>query len=349
MAMTSKYPRWLIPAVMLSDVLLINAAFLLAYAARYRLQLFRPVEPEFDNPIDVYFPFMLVLTILLIAAYKFDNVYVPRRLGLWIDQMSRLVRSTMMAMLIMICITFIYQPFFYSRLIFLYDIILTIVLLGLSRFLWGIVLGVLRKRGVGVVRVLIVGAGEVGRTVIRTVMAQPEFGYQIVALVDDHVDSTTPLIGPVPALEGTQHLPQIVAEQNIDEVVVALPWSDHKRILEIFQECEQLGIRARTVPDLFQLSLNRVDVEDLGGVPLIGLRPAAIRGANLFVKRAMDVIIGSLIDDHRVAHHGAADRWPSSWIRRGRLFSGRSAWACTDRNLSCTSSAPCAKARTKKR
>ena len=66
----SRYPRWLIPAVILSDVVLINAAFLLAYAARYRLQLFRPVEPEFDNPIDVYFPFMIVLTILLIAAYK---------------------------------------------------------------------------------------------------------------------------------------------------------------------------------------------------------------------------------------------------------------------------------------
>jgi exopolysaccharide biosynthesis polyprenyl glycosylphosphotransferase len=293
--MTSKFPRWLIPAVILGDALLINAAFLLAYAARYRLQLFRPVEPEFDNPIDVYFPFMLVLTIVLIVAYKIDNVYVPRRLSLWIDQMSRLVRSTMMAMLIMISITFIYQPFFYSRLIFLYDIILTIVLLGLGRFAWGVMLGLLRKRGVGVVRVLIVGAGEVGRTVIRTVMAQPEFGYQIVALVDDHVDSTTPMIGPVPAIEGTQHLPQLVAEKNIDEVVVALPWSDHKRILEIFQCCEGLGVRARTVPDLFQLSLNRVDVEDLGGVPLIGLKPAAIKGANLFVKRVTDVVFGSLM------------------------------------------------------
>lgn len=292
--MTSKYPRWLIPMVVLSDVVLINVAFLLAYAVRYRLQLFRPVEPEFDNPIDVYFPFMIVLTILLIVAYKIDNVYVPRRLGLWIDQMSRLVRSTMIAMLIMISITFIYQPFFYSRLIYLYDIILTLVLLGLGRFLWGLLLGLLRKRGIGVVRVLIVGAGEVGRTVIRTVMAQPEFGYQIVALVDDHVDSTTLMIGPVPALEGTQHLPQIVAEKNIDEVVVALPWSDHKRILEIFRLCEQQSVRVRTVPDLFQLSLNRVDVEDLGGVPLIGLKPAAIKGASLFVKRAMDVILGCL-------------------------------------------------------
>ncbi len=291
----SRFPRWLIPAVILSDMVLINAAFLLAYEVRYRWQLFRPVEPEFDNPIDVYYPFMLVLTILLIAAYKIDNVYVPRRLGMWLDQMSRIVRSTMIAMLIMIGITFIYQPFFYSRLIYLYATILIIALLGLGRLLWGVVLGQLRARGIGVSRVLIVGAGDVGRMVIRTVMAQPEFGYRIMALVDDHVETSALSIGPVPMIEGTRRLPQIVAEKHIDEVIVTLPWTDHQRILDIFQLCESLGVRARTVPDLFQLSLNRVDVEDLGGVPVIGLKPASIRGANLIVKRIMDVVLGSLM------------------------------------------------------
>ena len=188
--MRSRYPRWLIPAVILSDIVLMNTAFLLAYAARYRLQLFRPVEPEFDNPVDVYFPFMIVLTILLITAYKIDNVYVPRRLGMWLDQMSRIVRSTMIAMLIMIGITFIYQPFFYSRLIYLYATILIVLLLGFGRLLLGIVLGELRRRDIGVSRIVIVGAGDVGRTVIRTLLAQPEFGYRVVALVDDHVASS---------------------------------------------------------------------------------------------------------------------------------------------------------------
>jgi hypothetical protein len=129
---------------------------------RYRTVV-PPVEPEFDNPIDVYFPFMIVLTILLIAAYKIDNVYVPRRLGMWLDQMSRIVRSTMIAMLIMIGITFIYQPFFYSRLIYLYATILIMLLLALGRLVWGVILGQLRQRGLGVSRVLIVGAGDVGR------------------------------------------------------------------------------------------------------------------------------------------------------------------------------------------
>lgn len=291
----SRFPRWLIPTVILSDVVLINAAFLLAYMARYRLQLFRPVEPEFDNPIDVYYPFMLVLTILLMAAYQIDNVYQPRRLGMWLDQMSRIVRSTMITMLIMIGITFIYQPFFYSRLIYLYATILIVLLLAPGRLVWGLVLGRLRARGIGVSRVLIVGAGDVSRMVIRTVMAQPEFGYRIVALVDDQMDPSALSIGPVPAIEGTQRLPQIIAEKNIDEVIVALPWTDHQRILDIFQACDRLGVRARSVPDLFQLSLNRVDVEDLGGVPVIGLKAASIRGANLIVKRMMDVALGSLM------------------------------------------------------
>jgi exopolysaccharide biosynthesis polyprenyl glycosylphosphotransferase len=199
-----------------------------------------------------------------------------------------------MAILIMIAITFIYQPFFYSRLIFLYFSILIVMLLGLGRLGWGIALGQMRKRGIGVVRVLIVGAGEVGRTVIRTVMAQPELGYRIVALIDDHLDNT-PTIGPIPAIEGTHCLAQLVPEKQVDEVVIALPWTDHRRILDIFQQCEQLNVRARTVPDIFQLSLNRVDVEDLGGVPLIGLKPASIKGANLVAKRVMDVILGGLI------------------------------------------------------
>jgi voltage-gated potassium channel Kch len=141
----------------------------------------------------------------------------------------------MIAMLIMIGITFIYQPFFYSRLIYLYAAILIMLLLGLGRFLWGLVLGQLRARGIGVSRVLIVGAGDVGRTVIRTVMAQPEFGYRVVALVDDHTESSVLSIGPVPMIEGLQCLPQIIAEKSIDEVIVALPWADHQRILDIFQ------------------------------------------------------------------------------------------------------------------
>jgi exopolysaccharide biosynthesis polyprenyl glycosylphosphotransferase len=48
------------------------------------------------------------------------------------------------------------------------------------------------------------------------------------------------------------------------------------------------------VPDLFQLSLTQVDIDDLNGVPLIGTKSVSIKGWNLAVKRAIDVILSGL-------------------------------------------------------
>jgi exopolysaccharide biosynthesis polyprenyl glycosylphosphotransferase len=293
--MKPKYPRWLIFVVVIGDAVLLNVAFLLAYALRYDVQLLRPVEPIYDTPPTVYIPFAILLTLLLLITYKIDGVYQSRRLGMWLDQMYAIVRGTTLGILLMVGITFFYQPAFYSRLIFVYDSVMIILLMGVSRFVWGFILGGLRRRGIGVVRVLIVGAGEVGRTVIRTVMAQPELGYRIGGLIDDDPDTGTLNIGPIPVLGGLENISQVIKDEHIDEVVIALPWTDQQRVLDVFQTCDRLGVRARTVPDIFQLSLSRVDVEDLGGVPLLGLQSASFRRTNLLVKRVTDLILGSLI------------------------------------------------------
>lgn len=293
--MKPKYPRWLMWCVVIGDSVLINVAFLLAYTLRYDVQLLRPVEPIFDNPPTVYIPFAILLTGLLLITFKIDGVYQSRRLGMWLEQMTAIVRGTTLGILLMVGITFFYQPTFYSRLIFVYDSVLIVLLLGVGRLVWGFILAQLRRRGIGVVRVLIVGADEVGRTVIRTVMAQPELGYRIVGLISDQFDTNTLNIGPIPLLGGLEKIPQAISEQRIDEVVIALPWTDQQRVLEVFQTCDRLGVRARTVPDIFQLSLNRVDVEDLGGVPLLGLKSASFRGTNLLVKRLIDLSVGGLI------------------------------------------------------
>ena len=63
--------------------------------------------------------------------------------------------------------------------------VLTIVLLSGARLAWRGAAAQLRKRGLGLDRVLIVGAGEIGRAVMRNLVARPELGYQVVGFVDD--------------------------------------------------------------------------------------------------------------------------------------------------------------------
>jgi exopolysaccharide biosynthesis polyprenyl glycosylphosphotransferase len=193
--------------------------------------------------------------------------------------------------LIIFFIVFFVQPTLYSRLIFFYAGILITILLSISRLGKRLVRTMLRKRGLGVDRLLIVGAGEVGRTVMRNVVAQPALGYHVVGFVDDDPDKGGTDIGRFKALGNTTYIPRLVKELAIDEVIITLPWMYHRKIVSIIAQCEREQVRVRIVPDIFQMTLSHLDVEDLGGIPMIGVRDISISGSQRFVKRAMDVAI----------------------------------------------------------
>jgi exopolysaccharide biosynthesis polyprenyl glycosylphosphotransferase len=65
----------------------------------------------------------------------------------------------------------------------------------------------------------------------------------------------------------------------------------HRKIVSIVAQCEREQVRVRIVPDLFQMTLSHLDVEDLGGIPMIGVRDISISGSELFLKRAMDLVV----------------------------------------------------------
>ena len=87
--------------------------------------------------------------------------------------------------MLMIVMTYFVPELSYSRSLFPLAALTIFPLLTLSRLGKQIALHQLRKRGIGVRKVLVVGAGEVGRTVIRTIVARPELGYRVAGFVDD--------------------------------------------------------------------------------------------------------------------------------------------------------------------
>jgi hypothetical protein len=125
---------------------------------------------------------------------------------------------------------------------------------------------------------------------MRTTVARPELGYQIVGFVDDNPQKGQTDIGPFKALGPLRNLPGLIEEEAVDEVIVTLPWMYHRKIMSIVRECERRQVNARIVPDLFQMSLSRVDVDDLGGVPLIGVREVGFERRTRLIKRGTDVV-----------------------------------------------------------
>lgn len=279
---------------MLIDIFLINAAFVVAYWVRYDLQLFRAVDPAFDVPYRVYLPFVALFTGLLILVYRQQGVYRLRRQISWIDEFYAILHGTATGIIITIVIIFVYRGAFYSRLIFLYAGLLSIGLLGLSRLLKVAVLRHLRRRGIGIRRVIIVGAGEVGRTVMRAVVANPESGLEIVGFLDDHPAKGETDIGRFKALGSIDNLANILETEKINEVIITLPWQYHRKIMSIMAHCERRSIRTRIVPDLYQMRISRMQIEEIAGVPMIGIKESGLGGLNHLVKRSIDVAVAAL-------------------------------------------------------
>ncbi|HDQ73979.1 MAG TPA: undecaprenyl-phosphate glucose phosphotransferase [Chloroflexi bacterium] len=281
-------PWW----VFVSDSVLIVASMILAYWMRYTLRWFRDVD--YDHPLSAYVPFILFFLGSMLLAFQIDQVYQNWRGRSWLDQVYSIINAAAKSIVILFALTFfldIFQPLQYSRALFLQAGLIVIVLLSIARILQNAVVGWLRTRGIGVARVIIVGAGEVGRTVMRTIVARPEFGYQIVGFVDDNPQKGESDIGRFKALGALNNLPQLIEEASVDEVIVTLPWMYHRKIMAIVRECQRREVGARIVPDLFQMSLSQVDVDDLGGLPLIGVREVGFRKSNLMIKRALDVTV----------------------------------------------------------
>lgn len=292
--MSPKKVQWTGIAKVIVDAVLINVGFFVAYVARYQLQWFRPVDEAFQVPYSVHFPSSLTLTLILLFVYWTEGLYGLKRKRSWLEDVYAILRGTITSVAALYVLSLVYRAVLYSRLIFAYAGIAIFILLATARALEKFIQGQLRRRGRGVQRALIVGAGETGRTVMRNIVAHPELGFQAVGFVDDKPERGNRDIGRFKGLGATDRTSDVVKDHEVDVVIITLPWQYHRRIMSIMTQCERAQVSVRIVPDLFQMSLSNVDIDDLNGVPLIGVKPVSISGWNLALKRAMDVVIASL-------------------------------------------------------
>lgn len=283
--------RWFLLVV---DILLIQLAFFTAWYLRYEVELGGNVEFQNFTPYARYLPTVFALTVLMLFNLNLAGLYKQKRAATWFDEVYGIINATTTSVLLIVVFFFFYQFYAFSRLVYAYTAALLVIYLSLARLGWRFWLGVLRQQGVGVTRIIIVGAGEGGRALMRHVVAQPELGYLVEGFVDDDPERQKDL-GRLRALGSTDDIPRLVRDLHIDKVIITLPWNAQRKTLDIIQACQKLGVEFRIVPDLFQVSLTQVSFDEIRGVPLIGLAEPALKGVNFAYKRAFDIVISILV------------------------------------------------------
>jgi exopolysaccharide biosynthesis polyprenyl glycosylphosphotransferase len=165
-----------------------------------------------------------------------------------------------------------------------------LVVCGRALYLW--ILGVLHQRGIGVARTLVVGDNTVGRMIMQALAGRPHLGYEIAGFLATEGDAD---FGRFRRLGTPDELERVIHQERIAQVVIALPSASHEAIMRIVTHCRRDGVQFRLVPDLYEVSLGRLDIDTVNGIPLMGMKDHAILGLNFITKRVIDVAVALTI------------------------------------------------------
>ncbi len=271
-----------------TDLILINLAFVAAYVVRYQFEWL--AETTFEDPYSIYIPQQILLTGLLMVTFYQNRVWRRRRGEFLIDEISRLGYATATGIALMMAITFFFRPLAFSRLLLVWALLFIVLFISIARLIRRFLLGVFYQQGKGVDRVLIVGCGETGRSVMRTFLARPDLGYVPIGYMDDGSGANNIGLGRIPHLGTFYQLQQTLQQhQNLHAVFIALPGGMHSQTLDLLRICQHHGVQAQVVPDLFQLSLHHVEFNNMAGIPLLSTRDVGMSRAGVFLKRMLDV------------------------------------------------------------
>src|SRR5690606_18548728 len=106
----------------------------------------------------------------------------------------------------------------------------------------------LREAGIGRDNVLIIGSGEVARTIAEKIRWSSQLGYTIVGVVNGAPGQK---VGEVPIIGTTGELPELIDEYEVDEVIIALPEASHRELVQLVSKCQRGKVNIKVYPDIF--------------------------------------------------------------------------------------------------
>jgi FlaA1/EpsC-like NDP-sugar epimerase len=115
-------------------------------------------------------------------------------------------------------------------------------------------------------RVIVIGAGEAGRMVVREIDATPESGFDVVGFLDDDPKLHGAVVERRPVLGDCGALPDLVASRKIEEAIVAVPSGSREFIRRVISLCRDARISCKIVPGVIEIIKGPVRLEQVRDV-----------------------------------------------------------------------------------
>ncbi len=303
--MLKRYNRLLVALHIAADVMSGMLAFALAYWVRFDTVLTSLVPlTKGHPPFRQYLSLLPFVGLLIPAAFHLQGLYRLRRGRTRVDDFFAVLVGSIVAVLGGVAGTLYVQTYYVgdalkaqgyfevSQLVWALFLVFTVALTFSAREAARRYLRRRWRAGKSLRRVLIVGSGDLGRTVADRLLEHRELGFTIVGFIDDNAAAGDGIgYRGLPLLGQLSDTAAVCGDEHVDEIYVALPIDEHIKMLGVVEYASRECIDVHVVPDLLQFIALRARLEDLDGLPIISIHDVPLRGMNSVIKRLTDIAL----------------------------------------------------------
>ena len=284
-----KYNQVFISLLFISDLFAVALSWLLAYLLRFEAGIIEVTKgvPSWGQ----HLPLMVILLLVCSVVFHLIGFYRPRRLSTIPKEISEIIKALTISLLIFVFLTYFFKEYRYSRLTIIYFWVLSIFLVGLLRVLSRSLLKALRRREYNLRYVLIIGEGELGQKLLRSFDIHSELGLKAVGFLSESGEKVGQIANGLRVIGTFEGLHEVLNQQKIDQVYIALPFHQHEKIMHILSSLKNELVDIKVVSDLYDFIRLGGGIDDLDGLPIINIQDTPLHGWGKIAKRALDIVL----------------------------------------------------------
>ena len=289
-------------SMILFDAFIVSIAFLICIFLRqhfrdfYKLDLLPSVHVVSGTigSISDYLVILFFAAILWCAMLYLNGMYRSMRTRTLYEIVWIIIKSAIFTGLALGTFIFLFKLVFASRMFFVIFIIGSMTLLLVEKIAIFSIMHFARRRGYNFRRLLIVGTGRRAAVFINKIQSHPEWGFGILGAIDDEPGREVEKVKDVEVIGTLKDISKLLHAHAIDEVIFVIPRLRLNHIENAVRVCETEGVKATIAVDLFDLKIARSHQTELDGIPLLTFETSNAKEWQLFIKRAMDIVISGL-------------------------------------------------------
>ncbi len=287
----------------LFDLLALNIAFATAFWIRYKSNLFpESFRPEAD--FSSYITLSIIVAGCWILMFFFTGLYRDWYKESRLDEFFVVVRTILIGIFFLFLITSASQIIDFATSGNIGDVLTRtkfavlityasclVFFATADRFLMHSLLSFLFMRGIGVSKVLIIGAQEPGGRLLEELKHYPQLGYQVKGFIDDNGKLTGTSCNGLPVVGTYSDLPAVVKKERITGLIVSHVSGSANEILKIVNYCGDLRLTIYMVPSLMDVISGHLKTHQVFGVPLMVLLQDHMPAWEAQIKRIIDIAV----------------------------------------------------------